>query len=231
LHIFARFIKEQLGKTHGIPPYIGQCVMLFWYWNKFYGTNEPYSAPGACNLFTTTAGQPYIWDSFERLAPSQLRPGAWTIWSGTSGAYPNAGSGHVALLVKLNGNGTGLFFTENPGPAQLVTLSLAGIIGGLLPKGVGAWDGSLDDGATAVRHVTNTVAYARTAPKSTAPAAPEYPEGIAQGAPLAVRGYVQGQDPYGTGDDAWYVTQSGYYVWANAAGNDLAGLAFLGAMR
>ncbi|MBW4094577.1 MAG: LysM peptidoglycan-binding domain-containing protein [Acidobacteria bacterium] len=74
------------------------------------------------------------------------------------------------------------------------------------------------------RLVTNAVAYARTSPSASAPLAPGYPEGIAQGAQLAVVGYVAGEDPYGTGDNAWYVTTGGYYVWANAASNDLTGL-------
>lgn len=76
------------------------------------------------------------------------------------------------------------------------------------------------------RTVTNPVAYARTAPNSSAPVAVE----VAQGAPLAVIGYVGGQDPYGTGDNAWYKTKSGFYVWANAASNDISGLPFLGNM-
>lgn len=76
------------------------------------------------------------------------------------------------------------------------------------------------------RTVTNAVAYVRTEPRSNAPMVAGYPNGIAQGAVLAVKGYVSGQDPYGTGDDAWYVTKSGY-VWANAAQNTLAGLSKL----
>jgi hypothetical protein len=83
------------------------------------------------------------------------------------------------------------------------------------------------DAGVAVRTVTNPVAFARTAPRSDAPLAPGYPEGIAKGATLAVVGYVAGQDPYGKGDNAWYKTPRGYYVWANAAGNSLAGLAKL----
>lgn len=77
------------------------------------------------------------------------------------------------------------------------------------------------------RTVTNAVAYVRTEPRSNAPMVAGYPNGIAQGAVLAVKGYVSGQDPYGTGDDAWYVTKSGGYVWANAAQNTLAGLSKL----
>jgi N-acetylmuramoyl-L-alanine amidase CwlA len=76
----------------------------------------------------------------------------------------------------------------------------------------------------ALRTVTNAVAYARTSPRSNAPVAVE----VAGGAQLAVVAYVAGQDPYGTGDNAWYVTKSGYYVWANAASNNIVGLPYWG---
>lgn len=77
---------------------------------------------------------------------------------------------------------------------------------------------------TASRVVTAPVAYVRTAPRSTASTAPGYPNGIAKGATLAIVGYVAGEDPYKTGDDAWLKTKSGFYVWANNAGNSLSGL-------
>lgn len=76
------------------------------------------------------------------------------------------------------------------------------------------------------RIVTNPVAYARIGPYMNAPVAVT----VNYGAPLAVIGYVAGQDPYGTGDNAWYKTKSGYYVWANAASNNISGLNFLGNM-
>ncbi|MDQ4502191.1 peptidoglycan DD-metalloendopeptidase family protein [Sinomonas sp. ASV322] len=80
------------------------------------------------------------------------------------------------------------------------------------------------------RTVTNDVAWARVAPSADAAPAPGYPEGIANGATIAVVGYVKGENPYGEAppDDAWYKTVSGFFVWANAAGNDLAGLDYLG---
>ena len=81
-----------------------------------------------------------------------------------------------------------------------------------------------------LRTVTNEAAYARVAPFSGASPAPAYPDGIGKGAALSVVGYVKGEDPYGKGDDAWYKTASGFYVWANAAGNDISGLPYLGDM-
>lgn len=72
------------------------------------------------------------------------------------------------------------------------------------------------------RIVTNPVAYVRTAPRSNAPVFATYPKGTA----IAVKGFVVGENPYGATppDNAWYVTKSGYYVWANAAQNTIAGL-------
>lgn len=76
--------------------------------------------------------------------------------------------------------------------------------------------------------VTGNPAMVRTSPR-VAPdnIAPDYPEGIAQGAQVAAVGYVAGQDPYpndGVQDDAWIKTVSGLYIWANALGDDLSGL-------
>jgi hypothetical protein len=81
-----------------------------------------------------------------------------------------------------------------------------------------------EDAAVFTRYVTNDVAFARVAPDSGAALAPEYPEGIAKGALLAVVGHVAGQDPYNTNDNAWYKTPRGYFVWANAAENNIDGL-------
>ena len=77
----------------------------------------------------------------------------------------------------------------------------------------------------ATRIVTNAVAWVRTSPEVRPDnIAKDWKNGIKERAPLAVVGYVAGQDPYGTDDNAWYVTKSGLYVWANAAGNNLSGL-------
>lgn len=76
--------------------------------------------------------------------------------------------------------------------------------------------------------VTANVAVVRTEPKiSPATVAKKYPNGIAKGAKIAAVGFVAGQDPYpldGKTDNAWVKTVSGYYIWANAVGNNLAGL-------
>lgn len=108
-----------------------ECVALFWQFNQDVNKGEAYSAPGAANLWMQ-GGQPYIWDTYDRVSLGQF--GDWAIWSGTYGAYTNAGSGHVAMFVSDNGNGTGKFFSMNPNPAQIMTLSYNGIMGFLRPK-------------------------------------------------------------------------------------------------
>ena len=82
---------------------------------------------------------------------------------------------------------------------------------------------------TATRTVTTQGANARTLPFSTAPKAVGYPDGFDLGAKIAVVGYVKGE-AVTPGNDAWYKTVSGLYMWANAAGDDIGGLAYLGDM-
>ena len=206
-----QFIDTHRGKFIGWR----ECVAAFWLFNNEVVQGEAYSAPGAVNLWTQ-AGQPYIWDTYDRITTG-YRYGDWLIWSGTAGAYPNGGHGHVAMLLRYDAKGWPVCMSQNPGPFQELTLNPNGVVGAL--RGVGVTTGDLTN-----RAVTQNVAWVRTAPDAGAPLAPGYPEGLKAGATLAVAGYVSGQDPYGTGDDAWYRTKSGYYVWANAAGNNLEGL-------
>jgi Membrane proteins related to metalloendopeptidases len=76
----------------------------------------------------------------------------------------------------------------------------------------------------AFRVVTEPVAWVRTEPRRGDNLAPGYAEGIAQGATISVVGHVAGEDPYNDGNNAWYKTKSGYYIWANAAGDDISGI-------
>lgn len=79
------------------------------------------------------------------------------------------------------------------------------------------------------RTVTVHGTKVRTGPGTQYTLAPGYPDGLAAGAVIAVMGYVAGQHVK-PGDNAWYKTRSGFYVWANNAGNDISGLPYLGAM-
>ncbi|WP_104087258.1 hypothetical protein [Arthrobacter sp. GMC3] len=220
-----QFIDNQRNRTIAW----GQCLAAFWLANTDTVKGEPYSAVGACDLWTLN------WDSYDKAPTNGGIYGSWGIWSGSYGAYVNydpaagRGYGHVALFLSDNGNGTGQFMSQNPGPFQEVTLSYDGLLGFLRGQDIvtGQPTPAPPADSLASRTVTNAVAWVRTAPDATAPLAPEYPEGLAQGATLAVRGFVTGQDPYGTGDNAWYLTRSGYFVWANAAENTLEGLPHL----
>lgn len=215
-----QFIEKYRGKFIFIPGYrTAECVALFWAYNREVNKGEQYSASGAFNLWTQ-GGQPYLWETYDRSA--KLVPGSFAVWSGVRGAYPNGGNGHVAMALKNNGNGTGTFFTQNPGAANQQVLSLDGIVGYLVPKGIRF--NAAPQQLVFSRKVTQNVAFVRRAPNSNSALSARYPSGIARGATLAVKGYVAGNDPYGTGDNAWYVTVGNEYVWANAAENNLEGL-------
>lgn len=138
--------------------------------------------------------------------------------------YGDGGPGHTAITLAADQNGVEVI--QQDGNKQTAThrarLPYAGLIGWLVPKL--ANEGAL---GTFTRIVTADPAIIRTGPGTQYPKAPAYPNGLAKGAALAVKGYVAGQDPYpndGVTDNAWYVTKSGYYVWANGAGNSLSGL-------
>lgn len=138
--------------------------------------------------------------------------------------YGDGGPGHTALTLAADRNGVDVL--QQDGNRNINTerarLGYAGLIGWLIPK-------LANEGATGTftRVVTVPVATVRTGPGTNYPPAPAFPNGLAKGAVLAVTGYVSGQDPFpkdGKQDNAWYVTKSGFYVWANVAGNSLAGL-------
>lgn len=83
------------------------------------------------------------------------------------------------------------------------------------------------DGNGLLREVTVEGTMVRIAPWTNAASAPGYEEGLAKGSKLAVVGYVKGE-PVSPGNDAWYKTKSGFYVWANNAGDNIIGLEYFG---
>lgn len=153
--------------------------------------------------------------------PDQLPPRGAIVSIGGSAAVPE---GHTAVVLAADRNGMQVLQQDGyrQVAAHVAYLPYDGLIGWLVPKL--ANDGNL---GTFTRIVTNEVAYVRTAPRADAPLVAAYPNGIARGATLAVKGYTVGQDPYDTGDNAWYVTINDGHVWANAAGNSLSGLPLL----
>lgn len=218
------FIRKYTGNRVYIPGMsTAECVALFWAFNREVNEGEAYSAPGAANLYTTTDGDPYIWDTYDRIPSWGLaHSGDWAIWSGVDGPYTNGGNGHVAMAIVNNGDGTGWFFTQNPNAPAIMLLRTEGIIGLLRPRGIEF--GTYPPANTRTVDAADGV-NVRTGPRTTAPLA----YGVAVGQSLAVVGYVAGQDVSGRGDNAWYRLADGNYVWANGAGDDLSGLPFLGA--
>lgn len=151
----------------------------------------------------------------------QLPPRGSIVSIAGSAAVPE---GHVAVVLESDRNGMKVLQQDGykQVAAHVAYLSYDGLIGWLIPKL--ANEGAL---GTFTRIVTADIAIVRTGPGTQFAKAAAFPDGIAKGATLAVKGYVSGQDPYpndGRTDDAWYVTKSGFYVWANGAGNSLAGL-------
>jgi len=223
----ASFIKFATGKTLGIAPYVGQCVMLFREWNIRNNGSEPYSAEGACNLWTTRGGHAYIWDGYDRIAAGAGRYGDFTIWSGYTGAYPNGGYGHVAMLLKDNGNGTGQFLSCNPGPVSERTLSYAGVLGHLRPKVAPPADQApAAAGVDKLVHVKVEGAKYRSAPRLNAPVL----QSFAAGAELHLKGHVTGDDASGNGDNAWGVGAftGGYINLSTLVEDTITGLPYLG---
>jgi len=116
-----QFINTYQGQAVLLPNGALECVGLFWRYNLDANQGEPYSAWGAADLW------PIAWTTYTKAQTPTF--GAWAIWSGTTGALTNAGAGHVAMFISDNGDGTGQFFSQNPGPAVIQTLPMAGILG------------------------------------------------------------------------------------------------------
>lgn len=223
--VIEKFIAEAPGRSYDPDGRYGlQCKDLVDAYAMFI-FGKPWAEtvrPGNGNAVFSNANDAY----FTKVAnnPSsatQLPPrGAILSYAG-SAAVPE---GHTAVVLSADQNGVDVLQQDGyrQVPAHRARLSYAGLIGWLIPKV--ADNGQL---GTFTRIVTASPAIVRTGPGTQFPKAPGYPNGIAKGAVLAVKGYVSGQDPYpndGSVDDAWYVTKSGFYVWANGAGNSLAAL-------
>lgn len=222
--VIEKFLAEAPGKWYNPDNWAGyQCKDLIDAYAMFV-FGKPWTEtvrPGNGNQVFANANPEY----FTKVAndprnAAQLPPRGSIL----SFDYGDGGAGHTALTLAADRAGVDVL--QQDGVRQVKTerarLSYAGLIGWLIPKV--ANDGQL---GTYTRIVTADAAMVRTGPGTQFAKAPGYPNGLAKGAVLAVRGYVAGQDPYpndGSNDNAWYVTKSGFFVWANAAGNSLAAL-------
>lgn len=134
------FKSEWLGQSSSLGGYRNQCVTLFKEFLKKAGYPNPGRAIGG------SGGAREIWYRREALGYSAYfnfeqigHPGDWFVWDSVYGWYNGVYYGHVAMLIKDNGNGTGQFLGMNQGtnlsPANIQTLSYNGSCGILHFKG------------------------------------------------------------------------------------------------
>lgn len=134
------FKKEWLGKSSGLGGHYNQCVTLFKEFLKKAGYPNPGRAIGG------SGGAREIWYLRDLLGYADYfnyeqigHPGDWFIWDSVYGWYKGVYYGHVAMLIKDNGNGTGQFLGMNQGtnlsPANIQTLTYNGSCGVLHYKG------------------------------------------------------------------------------------------------
>lgn len=211
------FFDKYIGKVAGFA----QCVGLFYAFNLEVNKGEEYSAIGACNLWFQN-GQNYLWDTYDRIV-GKLQFSDFIIWSGDFGAYTNDGYGHVAAYSHDSIRpGFVWCYTQNPGPTQLIELSLSGVIGALRAKNIDL--GLPKPEQKLYLKKTTSVVNVRVAPDSGADIDPAYPEGIAANVDIATFGYVIGNQPYPGRTNAWVKTINGKFVWAGNLAGEIQGL-------
>lgn len=134
------FYSQWLGKPSSLGGNYNQCVTLF----KEFLNKAGY--PNASRAIGGSGGAREIWYrrvalgyddyfNFEQVG----HPGDWFVWNSVYGWYNGVYYGHVAMLIKDNGNGTGQFLGMNQGsnlaPANVQTLTYNGSCGVLHYKG------------------------------------------------------------------------------------------------
>ncbi len=134
------FKNEWLGKSSSLGGFYNQCVTFFKEFLRKAGYPNPGRAIGG------SGGAREIWYRREALGYGAYfnfeqigHPGDWFVWDSVYGWYNGIYYGHVAMLIKDNGNGTGQFLGMNQGtslsPANIQTLSYNGSCGVLHYKG------------------------------------------------------------------------------------------------
>lgn len=134
------FYNQWLGKSSSLGGNYNQCVTLF----KVFLNKAGYPNPG--RAIGGSGGAREIWYRRIALGYDQYfnfeqvgHPGDWFVWDSVYGWYDGVYYGHVAMLIKDNGNGTGQFLgmnqASNLAPANVQTLTYNGSCGVLHYKG------------------------------------------------------------------------------------------------
>ena len=119
------FVNQWNGRGIDYDGYYGaQCMDLYAQYVRDVvgGKNTPTGA--AKNLWSLHA----LDGDFTRVTGQGIK-GDVAIWDGRQGG----GYGHVAIVLRDNGSSLQIF-SQNPGPARIMTLSKAGLLGFLRPK-------------------------------------------------------------------------------------------------
>jgi hypothetical protein len=121
------FVAQWNGKYADYDGLYGaQCVDLFNFYNRDVVHASFASVDYAYQLYDT-----YDTSKYTRLAASATpRKGDVAIWA--SNLPFSGGAGHVAMVMSISGS-TLTIFTQNPGPAQIATMSTAYLRGYLRP--------------------------------------------------------------------------------------------------
>lgn len=154
-------------------------------------------------------------------AGDRVKQGQIVAKSGNTGKWTTGPHCHLEVLPPVYNLKTDTYGRENPvNYCTAYWEDLGGSMG---------LDYASTESGIQIRTVTTEGANVRVNPWSWSDKVPGYEDGLSAGAQLAVIGYVKGEEVT-PGNDAWYKTKSGYYVWANAAGDDISGLTYLGAV-
>jgi hypothetical protein len=170
-----------------------------------------------------------------RTGDERAQPGDIIVWGLTPGLYP---ASHIAVVLEDRGTHVWAmsqnsskarpdlpgYSNQASGPAIRQLLPKTGIAGYLRPRNMAKAAAPVPTAPRLQnRTITANGTKVRTGPGTGYAEAPGYAGGLPAGTVIAVQGYVAGQ-AVTPGNDAWFKTKSGYYVWANLAGNSLAGL-------
>lgn len=134
------FYNDWIGKSSSLGGFYNQCVTLFKEFLKDAAYPNPSRAIGG------SGGAKEIWYRRYALGYDQYfdfeqigHEGDWFVWDSVYGWWKGVYYGHVAMLIKDNGNGTGQFLGMNQAysqaPANVMTLSYNGSCGVLHYKG------------------------------------------------------------------------------------------------